>query len=952
MNTVEFLSAVLPPDCIYFVAVPAPGGKGYKHYACDTIAEAASRAQFLDSEQKQNVYFACSGYRSASVMGKKPDGTPKTQYRVKTNVKAVKAFWLDLDVGDPEPGKPEKYPTQAEAVQALGKFVVAAGLPRPMVVSSGYGIHCYWPLTGAIMPGQWSFTAEALKALTVKLGLKADGSRTSDEASVLRPVGTHNRKVKNGVAGAAPVSCGSAVEPVEYAAFHAAVERAALKAGADMPGQARTSSDPVNPSGLIVPVGGFQKSSALRIATLCEQVRSFSDTGGASEPHWYAALQLVSFTDNGDKHVHEWSAKYGSYSQAETDQKLSQVRSFGPTTCSKFESVYPEGCRGCQYRGKITSPIQLGIEVRAAEAPKATIELAGVETVVELPQAPAPFVRGADDQPGLYMAVEGQPIRFYPYDLYPFELCKDVDMGYEITRVKHYLPHEGWSEFSFRSSLVSSLREFTTAMMDNSIKPENPKIMAAYMNSYLQELQNKTKIRKLYGSMGWKDDGFLLGKKMITKAGVQSAGVSNKVSTELVSSISEGGTLEGWQAGVKLFDQPQLEAHLFSFLVGFGAPLFALTGYDGCMLSMLGDTNSGKTLSSKAMLSIYGKYKGLRIGKKDTLNAKIEKMAMLGNLPVYIDELTNIEPEELSQFVYQVSEGRGRARLRSDASMREAAEWQTIGICSTNASLASKLAVGKDNAEAEMMRLLEYRVDKFSWFEPHMSALHAAVTDNYGHAGRAYIEWLVRSDRESLRVEMDKVIKSLMDAVSFKGKERFWINTVASVLYGAVAAQALGILAFDDFPTTYRRLFTWCCELIRASRGEAEAAKTETNTVIAQFLDAHVNGRLVVNESSLNGLPFTSVIKPPTGNLVMRYEQSHGKIYVDQKAIRKYLSDRQIDFGQLRRQLVNSGVVVDTSKKKVLGSGTTFAGGQIYAWVIDATHPELSGVEGAAPVKE
>lgn len=948
MNTSEFLRAILPADCWYFVATPSPTGKGFKHFACQTIEEAAARALYLDAEQKQNVYFACSGYRADHVM-KMDNGVEKKKFRTKENVKLVKAFWLDLDVGATEPGMPAKYPTQAAAVQALGQFLVAAKLPKPMIVNSGYGVHCYWPLTAAILPGQWASTAMTLKALTGKLGLLADNSRTSDEASILRPVGTHNRKVKNGVQGAMPVSCSSAVELFDYAAFHAAVSDAAAKSGTELPHERQVAAgggDTVNPTGLIVPVGGFQKSSADRVASLCQQVHVFKETGGVSEPQWYAALQVVAFAENGDKHVHDWSAKYPSYSFDETETKLNQVKSFGPTTCAKLDDVHPEGCRGCKYKGKITSPIQLGIEVKEAKAPVVAIQHGDTEVLLEVPSPPVPFIRGAEDQPGLYIDVEGIPIRFYPYDLYPIELCKDVEMGYEITRVKHFLPHEGWGEFVFRSALVASQRDFLSTLMDNSIKPENAKMMAAYMTSYLQELQSKTKIRKLYGSMGWKDEGFLLGRKLHTPSGAQPAGVSNKVSHEMLDSIAVGGTLEGWQAGIKKLDQPGLEAHLFSFLVGFGAPLFAVTGYDGAMLSMLGDTNSGKTLSSKAMLSIYGKYKGLRIGKKDTLNAKIEKMSMLGNLPVYIDELTNTEADELSQFIYQVSEGRGRARLRSDSTMREAAEWQTLGITSTNASLVAKLASGKDNAEAEMVRILEYRVEKLPWFERQMTEVHEAVTSNYGHAGERYVDWLVKSDRGELKQNIAKVVESLMATVSFQGKERYWINTIAVILYGAVAAQALGLLQFSDFPATYRRLFAWSCGLIQNSRGEVAEAKIDDLTILAQFMDSNTSGRLVVNEQVMGHMNITQIIKPPVGQLVARYEQHTGFVFIDRKALKKYMVDRQVDYTPMRRKLAELGVLVNADKKKVLGAGTSFTGGQVDTWQINGRHPLLADILG------
>jgi len=320
---------------------------------------------------------------------------------------------------------------------------------------------------------------------------------------------------------------------------------------------------------------------------------------------------------------------------------------------------------------------------------------------------------------------------------------------------------------------------------------------------------------------------------------------------------------------------------------------------------------------------------------------------MLGNLPVYIDELTNTEADELSQFIYQVSEGRGRARLRSDSTMREAAEWQTLGITSTNASLVSKLAAGKDNAEAEMVRLLEYRVEKLAWFEPHMSTVHEAVTANYGHAGELFVDWLVKSDRAVLKAEINKVVKSIMDTVSFEGKERYWINTIAVILYGAVAAQALGILRFNSFPATYQRLFSWACSLIRSSRGEVIEAKVNDLTALSQFLDANMSGRLVVNEMAMGHMHATTIVKQPVGQLVVRYEQHNGAIYIDRKVLKRYLSERQIDYTPMKNVLLAKGVLKDADKRKVLGAGTTFAGGQVDTWWIDANHPDLADTVAA-----
>src|SRR5262249_39184778 len=61
-------------------------------------------------------------------------------------------------------------------------------------VSSGWGLHVYWPLKHMLDRATWERYARGLKSLCEKHGLKADPSRTADISSVLRTPGTHNRK--------------------------------------------------------------------------------------------------------------------------------------------------------------------------------------------------------------------------------------------------------------------------------------------------------------------------------------------------------------------------------------------------------------------------------------------------------------------------------------------------------------------------------------------------------------------------------------------------------------------------------------------------------------------------------------------------------------------------------------------------------------------------------------
>ena len=106
------------------------------------------------------------------------------------------------------------------------------------------------------------------------------------------------------------------------------------------------------------------------VARKCAPLARFRDTvGNLPEPDWYACIGVATHCADGEIFAHEYSSGYGGYTFKETQARLDRAKNFGPTTCTHFQSINPIGCEGCQYRRKITSPIQLGRQtVRKREA--------------------------------------------------------------------------------------------------------------------------------------------------------------------------------------------------------------------------------------------------------------------------------------------------------------------------------------------------------------------------------------------------------------------------------------------------------------------------------------------------------------------------------------------------------------------------------------------------------
>ncbi len=107
---------------------------------------------------------------------------------------------MDIDCG-PTKGVPDKkgiikgYLDQQTGLDEFKKFCIAVGLPRPILVSSGYGIHAYWLLEETVSRREWEPLANRLRELCVEQGLIVDSS-VFEASRILRIPGTFNFKQK------------------------------------------------------------------------------------------------------------------------------------------------------------------------------------------------------------------------------------------------------------------------------------------------------------------------------------------------------------------------------------------------------------------------------------------------------------------------------------------------------------------------------------------------------------------------------------------------------------------------------------------------------------------------------------------------------------------------------------------------------------------------------------
>lgn len=858
----------------------------------------------------------------------KKTGEEKKRERVQDNVLLCRAFWIDLDV-KPDPSA---YATQQDAIVGLGAFLKASGLPVPLVVSSGNGLHCYWPLTEDILPQQWQTAARMLKSLAAKLGLKQDPTRTSDHASVLRPVGTHNRKDPS---APKPVVLVRDAEPLAYLDLYRRIESACRSEGVDTPTPPkRTEESALNEKFLVA--SDYPDSHAALIADRCPQIRAMRDTGGkVSEPVWYGAIQVLRCTVEGRDIIHAWSSGYSGYSPDETDKKIAQVESMGPLTCTEFENRNPGGCVGCPYKGKISSPILLGIQRKALEAPVVTIHTEEGAVVVQAPNPPSPFLRTKD---GVFVEIEGgAQQKVIGCDFYFSEIIDDEHMATHQMRAHVKKPMDPHETFLVPTDITGSAKEYEKWLRSKTIVPDNMKLFSIYTTDYIKNLQAQFQTKKLMQSMGWKDDrtAFVVGRKVFNiDGGVSEDAVGGKVKQSAAGFGTKGDFAE-WVNKTAVLAQPGLEAQAFTLLLGFGAPLLEFTGLKGVTFAAIGTTGTGKTTTGHWLMSIWGDPDKVHVGVKDTLLARMERISVFGSLPAYMDESTELTKEEKSALAYQMSRGEGRRRLQKDGTEKSPLDWTTFLITSSNKSWLSDLGGMKHDAQAEQVRVFEYDMHLESSLGPTFQSISKFVAENYGYAGEAYVKELLRTSGE-LRAQIDKVGEAISKLANCQGFERFWVAGAACAIVGGVIAQRLGLIKFD-----VARLIPWVVVQIKNMRAKVTDSKPDEVALLSAYLNEFSDNRVVISKFD-QGIKNVDPLKRPHGELLHHYEVERGVMWINKKHIRSELGNRRQNEVEFEKLLVTKGIITNPSIKFTLGRGTPYASGQVVCWQINMKHDAFS----------
>ena len=968
MTVLDFLRAVWPASGVYALATPfqKPGmaKPAYAHKVFDSIEAAARYAEAW--KHRTDLYFAVHTLREPKVWDPlKPNHATGElgawAVRVQSNMAEAQSFFFDLDVGD----SPKKYASRSEALQSLKRFCAATGLPRPLITSSGGGLHVYWPLVTPMPSPEWQHQARILRKLADQHGLRADPARTTDTASVLRVAGTFNFKQPH---TPRPVEVLLPGVATPTGTFLRHLSDAATRAG-----QLVAPYLPPAPLDLLgsntEEVFDGPPVTLKAMLTACAQVRHLvTKQADVSEPEWYHLLNLVRFVERGDVLVHKVSERHPRYDAAATEAKVAQLvaKQIKPTSCTKLADVAGDArCIGCAFYGKVKSPIVAARFKDPAPPVTLTVIAGPTVTTTTIPDPPKPFTRLKTGGVAVVRKTrdgDEEHTVFLTHDLYPIRRLTNTAAGQEQQLWRVHLPRAGAKDFLLDADALYDRRKFVAAIAHQGIYPTaaNVPYLQDYMIAYIAELQRQADADPQCTHLGWTDDrtGFILPDKILLDTGSAKAATLALGAQRAAQHVhAKGDPIEQVRL-LQFYNHPAYRANQFFITAALAAPIFYATGHHGVIVNASGEAGASKSTSLYTAASLWGQPELYPINGTNngaTVRGRNERVTTLANLPVCVDEITHMPVKDAIDLAMSITQPGHRIRLDTSGVERShtGGYKATIMLSTANNSLHGLLSTDNAAGTAGSMRVFEIPFSSaLVHSKPDADAYWHGLKQHYGHLGERFMHHVLQH-RVAVEARVRELMKEIDLAASIQSSERFWSATVAAVLAASEISEQLGLLPFST-----AQLKHWAItQQIPHMRGTVLEQYATPTGLLADFLQ-QINGEILICGKPMGQTGLVNIVHAPRGQLLGHYDTEAQTLWILKKAFKDYCTRLGAsmlktldDLHRTKVDLNGREVRVVASKhvRKVLGAGTEYAKAQAWCFAINMAHPEITGAVETHP---
>lgn len=954
MDKEQFYASIYPDVGVRVLAVFKNGLENAPvHFFYDSTDDLLEAAALWDGRGK-NVYHACAVYKTAD-------------NRKGGNAGAAKALWLDLDVG---PTKP--YASAKEAAQVIENFRLTIGLQPPHYVKSGGGIHAYFPFARPIRPDQWKRLATTFAACLDCFGVEHDSSRTTDVASILRVPGTGNyktdpaRRVKLLALGQED-SAGEIFRKLQaYAdANNLIVEQPV--AGKPEPNE-------------LVGNKQYPPSHAERVIQHCPTLEQVEKTGGDTEYEvWWRAIGVARHLVDGEAVADHWTRNRATTGHSKSDWR-SINWSAGPTTCAEF-SKHSAACKNCAHNGALTSPIKLGYDEQPVIEPPSPVatnpahwawefgDQRVVDTVCRATRTgitDGKWTMSVQQEDGTYKHVS-----FCNRYWQVMRRVRGVDNVWQLEIAYREYPGRPPATFLLDSADVTSPDKLRSAFSQRELhiyQGTRGMQKAQELIRYEQDLLfSREEEIATYASMGWVrynntrngelTGEFIIGNTMLRpKEPPSTVLLNDDVPSELRADFRTKGTTDEWVSLIdQVYNRTGAEPYQFVICTALAAPLVQLTPGDGSWhgipVVLTGATGAAKSTTAKVALSIYGPPSLLAFNlapkdaQGDTPAAFAAKVGTLRNIPFLADEMTNVDPENMSNFMFMLANGKSRDRATTTGRVQSNNyRWDVLSICTGNENFHEKFKQIQniDTQNAASMRCFEVPLSSDDlttiFCDVNRSTIeHDICGSQFGCVGRDWLQFLVNNRLKIEELLGERRRKHKIDDDD-SSATRFYRDLLVAVEVAATLAKKRGLIHFnvgsmmDWAKSRYAELRDTVFERDWASITSEFVGSLHGRTIVTKYFKLG-RGRRPQPEQPLE--PLATNTMP-----VARRATEDRLMFVTTSYLYEWAKSRRLQPSLLLQHLIKEGYLIFRSGKEEpsrvsIGAGSTVARPNAPCWELN-----------------
>lgn len=347
-----------------------------------------------------------------------------------------------------------------------------------------------------------------------------------------------------------------------------------------------------------------------------------------------------------------------------------------------------------------------------------------------------------------------------PHPLLPVERLVNIDTNNEKINLA-FFKDEKWQNVITECTTVYNKNNICS-LADRGIMvtTENAREIVKYIAEVVSQNMKEIPLYKSISRVGWIDNNQFAPYVNDVKYDGDSAFES------IYKHISESGSYEKWYSHIS-----ELRKSLYiKLLMGasFSSPLIEKVGALPYVLHLWGTTGFGKTVSLMVAMSIWGNpdMGCLTRTMNMTQNSMARTSAFLCNIPFAADELQQIKSrwENYDNLVMYLCEGIDRGRAKAKGGVEEIRTWKNNFIFTGEEPITKA-----DSGGGVKNRVIEVEVTEQIIKDGNFTA--NTVKENYGFAGKMFIEQIQLLSDEDLKEEYRKIFKEILDAVDTTEKQ-------------------------------------------------------------------------------------------------------------------------------------------------------------------------------------